>query len=171
VSINSERENHFIWRLCGTGTDNPILHPLLLKRDSCWIGLTEKYGNENTIQARQKWVWPDGTSTESFSKWHKNSQGGYTHSEYDEPYNGREGPDHTEATDERHAIMNDRAGGFSGKWYDRPASFRALPVCEMAPRTAGGVVSHDHHAGTVEAFPSIAIVRRSSLRGSRSLSP
>lgn len=167
VSINSERENHFVWRLCGTGTDNPILHPLMVKRDHCWLGLTEIYGNQDTSQAQQKWAWADGSAPSKYTNWRIYFSHG---SEYDEPNNGREGPDSPpKRTDERYAIMNDKAGGFSGKWYDRSPSFQALPACEMAGKTAGSTVNHNAHAHTVEAFPSTEVVagKRASLRGRR----
>lgn len=162
VSINSEKENHFVWRLCGTGTDNPLAHQLVLKRGTCWIGLTEKAGNKNTRQDQQNWAWADGTSTQKYAKWAQSKDG----SMFDEPSNARSSTSMA-GSDERHAALNDRADGFAGTWYDRPSSFEAYPVCEMEGKAADAVVKHDALANK-GAFPSLKIVPHAgrSLRGS-----
>jgi len=168
VSINSERENHFVWRLCGTGTKNPLLYPQLVERKSCWLGITEETGtgDKDTELLKQKWVWSDGTSPSTYSNWRRSSDG----FSYDEPNNGRVGPTKSSPFDERTAVMNDHSGSFTGKWYDKPASFKALPVCEMRADTASVVHTHHHTAKKSEVLTSVAVVRpmRGSLRGTRS---
>jgi len=159
VSINSERENKFVLRICGTGTQSPLLQPQLFKRDSCWLGLTEARGSgsKDTAQAKQKWDWADGRTTASYSRWRSSPDG----SEYDEPNNGKVVPHIPAVVDERHATY------YSGKWYDRPASFKALPACQMRATIAGGVAGQYHHAKKIQALPSVAVVNgmQGSLRG------
>lgn len=166
VSVNSEWENHFLWRICGTGTHNPLLYPLLVKRGVCWLGLTEEGGDKNTPPLRQKWRWADGMTTDGYSNWRRSPHG----ASYDEPNNGRDGPNQMKVSDERTAVMNDPSGSYSGKWYDKPANTKALPACEMRAETASRVAVHHQTAKKTEALPSIGVVRNvhgGSLRGSR----
>lgn len=168
VSINSEIENHFVWELCGTGTHNPLLYPLLVKRDVCWLGATEvlSTGDKDTSPLSQSWVWPDGTSPTGYTNWRRSPDGAL----YNEPNNGRDGPNKNAVADERTAVMNDPAGAFSGKWYDKPSTHKALPACEMPAQVASVVVSHHQTAKKTEVLASVAVVnhRHGRLRGGAS---
>jgi hypothetical protein len=139
VSINDAGENHFVWRMCHNEPD-PISFPGNDTRATCWIGMYEKQGtgDVSTPQEEQEWEWLDGTAL-SWSKGYRNwamkpglGNGDGDGNRYFEPNNER-----TRRTrrgqDVRHAIINQLEGGMSGKWYDKPAQFRAHALCEMPP--------------------------------------
>lgn len=145
VSVNSAKENDFVWRICGTGTDDPIMKPVNLKRTTCWLGLTEKdgTGNLDTRSGDQEWVWADGTTPPSwqYANWQqydgKNWQE-YYGSERNEPNNGRSPGGQDQPFDERYAVMNQAIGGYAGRWYDKPAAYEAHAVCELDPSAPRG---------------------------------
>jgi len=168
VSINSEEENDFVWKICGTGADNPIVHPRAMKLGSCWLGIEEKplTGNKDTLPRDQEWQWVDGSTPSGYSNWRQREREGIQHHE---PNNGRRKEQVGEVSDERHAAMNQpRTNDFGGKWYDKPASFKALPVCEVAAHIAAAIVSHDQHARKLDVL-SMSVARgRPLLRGRKS---
>lgn len=141
ASINDAAENNFMWRICHTEPD-PITYPRNDTRTACWLGMREipNTGDVTTAQADQKWEWLDGTTMEinKYQNWAARpgmGDGDGDGNRYFEPNNER-----TRRTplgqDVRHAIMNQKEGGMSGKWYDKPAQFRAHAACEMSPERA-----------------------------------
>jgi len=139
ISINNKEENHFLWRICHTEAD-PITYPRNSTRATCWLGMREKpgTGDKTTIQDLQQWEWLDGSTVKGnkFKNWGSRpgmGSGNGGGNDYFEPNNEK-----TRRTplgmDVRHAIINQQEGGMSGKWYDKPAQFRAHAVCEFAPK-------------------------------------
>lgn len=145
VSINSGNENDFVWKICGTGAADPIRYPILMRRSSCWLGLTEKAGsgNKDTPSKYQQWVWADGTTPSSwhFSNWKEYGKRGLGN----EPNNGKSPIPEDTVFDERYVVMNQAIGGMAGYWYDKPETYKAHAVCELDP-------SKDHKAAASSAF-------------------
>lgn len=121
---------------------DPISYPYKSTRATCWLGMREKFGTGDvfTSQQEQQWEWINGAQLDisSYKNWAKRpglGDGDGDGNRYFEPNNER-----TRRTplgyDVRHAIMNQAEGGMSGKWYDKPAAFRAHAVCEFAPAMA-----------------------------------
>jgi hypothetical protein len=143
ISINAAEENHFLWRICHT-EQAPLTYPRNGTRATCWIGIYEKQGSGDvdTPQVDQVWEWLDGTSVAEnmYSNWALKpglGNGDGDGNSYFEPNNEK-----TRRTplgqDVRHAIINQLEGGMSGKWYDKPAQFRAHAACEMDPAALDG---------------------------------
>jgi hypothetical protein len=131
VSITDADENSFVWQICGTWNTD-ALYPALTRRKTCWLGLTEKpaTGDKNTPGASQHWVWADGNPMTAYANWKTWVHSDPAHGD-NEPNNGGRGWK-ARTVDERHAVFNLLAGGMAGRWYDMPASYKALPVCERA---------------------------------------
>lgn len=136
VSINDAEENNFVWKICYKDK-LPIAYGRNESKATCWLGMSEKGGDVNTPQDLQKWEWLDGTTVKGnkFDKWALRpgmGNGDGDGNRYYEPNNERTA--RTPGGDDvRHAIMNQQEGGMMGKWYDKPAQFRAHAVCEMTP--------------------------------------
>lgn len=148
VSINNADENEFIWKICHSEPD-PLTYPKTLTRSTCWLGMREKTGTgmRDTPQDRQKWEWLDGSTPDWGPKSNKYrnwalrpgmGDGQGDGNKYYEP-NNEKSKMSPAGTDVRHAIMNQQEGGMSGRWYDKPAQFRAQAACEQVPQyiTAG----------------------------------
>lgn len=140
VSITSADENKFVWKICHTVAD-PLTDPMNATRATCWLGMHEKplTGNVFTPQEQQQWQWIDGPAlgADAYKNWALKpglGDGDGDGNRFFEPNNER-----TRRTpagyDVRHAIMNQAEGNMSGKWYDKPAAFRAHAVCEFVPET------------------------------------
>lgn len=140
VSINSEDENKFVWQICHT-EPRPFQNGNTKSRAPCWLGMREKpgTGSAETVQEDQMWEWLDGTNTtgNKYANWGLRpgmGNGDGDGNRYFEPNNEK-----TRRTpfgqDVRHAIMNQKEGGMSGYWYDKPAAFRAHSVCEKEAET------------------------------------
>jgi len=129
VTISDAVENDFLWRICGTGTLNPILEPTKLSRQPCWLGLVEKpkTGNKDTPRKAQQWLWVDGTAMKynNWKEWVKDKP----NDKNNEPNNGAFGKANVQ--DERFAVFNQQSGGMAGRWYDMPPTYTgALAVCK-----------------------------------------
>lgn len=135
ISVNNAAENRFMWRICHNDPD-PLNFPKNSTRATCWLGMKEKpgTGDVSTPQELQQWIWEDGSTTKGnlYSNWASRpgmGDGSGDGNKYFEPNN--EKTRRTPAGDDvRHAIINQLEGGMSGKWYDKPAAFRAHAVCE-----------------------------------------
>lgn len=137
VVSNSEEKNTFLWRICHTEPD-PITYPKSETRTTCWLGMHELGGKASTPQANQTWEFLDGSTplSNNFSNWALRpgiGDGKGDGNRFSEPNNER--TKYAPAgIDVKHAIMNQAEGEMSGKWYDKPAAFRAHALCEkLAP--------------------------------------
>lgn len=140
VSIRSAEENQFLWRICHAETD-PITYARSDTRTSCWLGMREKpnTGNKSSPQEAQLWEFLDGSTPRgnNYSNWASRpgmGDGQGDGNRFSEPNNERTRYSPI-GMDVRHAIMNQIEGGMNGKWYDKPAQFRAHAACEKLGET------------------------------------
>ena len=107
ATIRSEEENELARRACGDA--------------SCWLGLVEVGGDEDTPRGDQVWEWTDGSPVD-FTNWEDGWESNW------------------DGVDERHAMMN-CCGPVdaepSGVWYDAPGGWDGpIPLCRMLPSAA-----------------------------------